>query len=227
MTTTQAPRVPQHVPFPDKLDLKDNSSRYQTWLLFKQIWQNYEISSQLVHHSSATCTPTLLTCFQPSALKVYNGLSFVEEADKTDIDVVLSKLSEFCKGVVNEIYERYLFNTRSQAANKGIDVYYAALLRIAENCKFGDLEQSLVKDRTVVGARDPALRKRLLYEKKLTLQKCLEMVHSFEATNARLQSMSGTALIDTDVNFVHKGKFRRRQKPKSKHSPSSGADTAP
>ena len=145
-------------------------------MLFKQIWQNYEISSKLVHHSSATRTATLLTCFQPSALKVYNSISFIEEADKTDIDVVLSKMSEFCKGVVNEMYERYLFNQRSQAANEGIDVYYAALLKIAENCKLGDLEQSLVKDRIVVGVRDPALRKRLLYEKKLTLQKCLEMV---------------------------------------------------
>ena len=65
---------------------------------------NYEISSQLVHHSSATHTATLLRCFQPSALKVYNSLSFVEEADKTDINVVLSKMSEFCKGVVNETY---------------------------------------------------------------------------------------------------------------------------
>ena len=89
-TTTQAPRVLQHMPFPDKLDLKDNSSRYQDWLLFKQIWQNYEVSSQLVHHSSTTRTATLLTCFQPSVLKVYNSLSIVEEADKTDIDMVLS-----------------------------------------------------------------------------------------------------------------------------------------
>ena len=93
-------------------------------------------------------------------------------------------MSEFCKGVGNETYEQYLFNTRSQAANEGIDVYYAAVLRIAENCKFGDLEQSFVKDRIVVDVRDPALCKRLLYEKKLTLQKCLEMARSFEATNA-------------------------------------------
>ena len=95
-------------------------------------------------------------------LKVYNSLLFVEEADKTDIDVVLSKMSEFCKGVVNETYERYLFNTRSQAANEGVDVYYTDLLRIVENCKFGDLEQSLVEDRIVVGVRDPAIRKCLL-----------------------------------------------------------------
>ena len=98
MTTTQAPQVLQHMPFPDKLDLKDNSSKYQDWLLFKRIWQNYELSFQLVHHSSATRTATLLTFFQPSALKVYNSLSFIEEADKTDIDVVLCKMSEFAKG---------------------------------------------------------------------------------------------------------------------------------
>ena len=119
-------------------------------------------------------------------------------------------MSEFCKGVVNETYERYLFNTRSQAANEGIDVYYAALLRIAKNCKFSNLEQSLVKDRIVLGIRDPALCKCLLYDKKLTLQKCLEMARSFESTNSRLQSMSGTALSDADVNFVHEGKGCRR-----------------
>ena len=172
-------------------------------------------------------TATLLTCFQPSALKVYNSLSFVEKADKTDIDVVLSKISEFCKGVVNETYERYPFNMWSQAANEGIDVHYAALLRIAENCKFGNLEQSLLKDQIVIGVRDPAFCKHLLYEKKLTLQKCLEMARSFKATNTQLQSMSSAALSDADVNFVHKGKGRRRQKPKPKHSPSSGADVAP
>ena len=129
--------------------------------------------------------------------------------------------------MVNETYERYLFNMRSQAAKEGIDVCYAAVIRIAENCEFGNLEQSLVKDQIVVGVRDPALRKCLLYEMKLTLQKCLEMAHSFEATNARLQSISGTALGDADVNFIHKGKDHRRQKPKPKHSPSSGADEAP
>ena len=136
-------------------------------------------------------------------------------------------MSEFCKGVVSGTYERYLFNTRSQAANEGIGVNYAALLRIAENCKFGNIEQSLMKDRIVVGVRDPALRKRLLYKKKLILQKCFEMARSFEATSARLQSMFCTALSDADVNFIHKGKGRRRQKPKPKHSPSSGADAAP
>ena len=50
-TTTEAPLVLQHVPFLDKLDLKDNSNRYQDWLLFKQIWQNYEI------HPSLSTTP--------------------------------------------------------------------------------------------------------------------------------------------------------------------------
>ena len=96
----------------------------------------------------------------------------------------------------------------------------------AENCKFGDLEQSLVKDWIVVGVWDPALHKHLLYEKKLTLQKCLEMACSFEDTSARLQSMSRAALSDRDVNFVHQVKGHCRPKPKPKHSPSSGANAA-
>ena len=39
----------------------------------------------------------LLTCFSPSALKVYNvnSLSFDNEEDKYDIDIVLNKMTEF------------------------------------------------------------------------------------------------------------------------------------
>ena len=89
-------------------------------------------------------------------------------------------------------------------------MHYAGLLRIAEKCKFGNLERSLLKDQIFIGVRDPAFRKRLLYEKKLTLQKSLEMARSFKATNTQLQSMSSAALSDADVNFVHKGKGHRR-----------------
>ena len=143
---------------------------------------------------------------QPSALKVYNSLSFVEEADKTDIAVVLSKMSESCKGVVNETYELYLFNKRSQAANEGIDVYYAALLRIAENCKFSDLEQFLVKTESSSAFGIQLFASACCTKRSWHCRKCLKMARSFEATNARLQSMSGTALSDTDVNFIHKGR---------------------
>jgi hypothetical protein len=44
------PPILQYVPFPSKLILKDGASRKKDWEIFKQIWENYEISSQLKDH---------------------------------------------------------------------------------------------------------------------------------------------------------------------------------
>ena len=120
----QLPPILQHVPFPEKLDLKAHSTSKEDWQLFKQIWDNYEVSSNLCKYPSQTRTATLLTCFMPSALKVFNSLSFENEEDKCKIDVVIDKMSAFCSGVVNETYERYIFNTRVQSSTETVDEFY-------------------------------------------------------------------------------------------------------
>ena len=106
----------QSLPFPDKLHFADTDKRDRsaTWALFRQIWENYEESSQLVDQPKVRRTATRLTCFSPSALKVYNSLSFEEESHKHDIDIVIEKMTAACQGIINESYERYVFNTRVQ-----------------------------------------------------------------------------------------------------------------
>ena len=117
-------------------------------------------------------------------MKVYNSLSFDNEEDKYDIDIVLNKMKEFCRGVVNETYERYVFNTRTQASNESIDEFYGA-----KNCSFGELTLSLIKDRIIVGIHDNTTRQKLLSEKGLTLEKCLEIARSYEATKLGMKAM--------------------------------------
>ncbi|KXJ07257.1 hypothetical protein AC249_AIPGENE25139 [Exaiptasia diaphana] len=190
-----------------------------------QIWENYEISSQLKDHPKERRTATLLTCFQPSALQVYNSLSFASEQDKSDIDKVLEKMSEFCNGVVNETYERYLFNTRCQEPNESIDDFYGALLALSKNCSFDKLTASLIRDRLIVGMKDASSRQRLLQEKALSLEKCLEIARSFEATKARLRDMQGKSEANSSVNRV---KQHPKQIPKEgkKHNSSKSSGQA-
>ena len=213
------PPILQHVPLPSKLEFQaDGSTQKSEWESFKQIWNNYEISSQLADHPAHRRTATLLTCFSPSALKVYNSLPFENEGDKTDITKVLELMTDVCTGTVNETYERYVFNTRVQGASEGIDAFYASLLELSTNCSYGDLTQSLIRDRIVVGVRDQPTRKRLLYERGLDLKKCLEIARSFEATRARISSMETKP--EAKADFVKSKKFTRKpdsRKPNSAH----------
>ena len=43
-------QILQHVPFPEKLELSSSDNRQSQWQRFRQIWDNYEISSGIADH---------------------------------------------------------------------------------------------------------------------------------------------------------------------------------
>lgn len=47
----------------------------------------------------------LFMCLGVDVLEIVDGLSFVNDEECKDIDVVLEKLEVFCVGEINEIYE--------------------------------------------------------------------------------------------------------------------------
>ena len=182
------PNYPRaHIPLPGKLDFRGNLG--ENWKRFKQVWQNYEIAAHLREQSNELRTATLLTCIGTEALDVYNGLPFANEAEKTDITVVIQKLEDFYIGKTNVIFERYKFNRREQQEGEMIESFVAGLRTLVKTCNFGSLEESLIRDRIVVVVRDHQIRKRLLQESELTLQKCIDICSSYECTAKHLKEM--------------------------------------
>ena len=107
---------------------------------------------------------TLLTVAGEEALKIFNTFGLSDE-DKVKIDVVIKKFEEYYTPKKNVAYERHVF-TRAQGATEGIDAYVTELRKLARNCEFGDLHDSIVRDRIVCGIRRNEVRKRLLREKE-------------------------------------------------------------
>ena len=98
---------------------------------------------------------------------------FTDEAQKTDINVVLQKLKVFCTGATNEIYECYNFNKRVLEAGESVDMSVAALQTLPKMCNYKNLADTLIRERIVVGVRDNSLRKKLLQTSDLTLKTCI------------------------------------------------------
>ena len=124
-----------------------------------------------------------------------------------DIDVIMLKLKEFCVGATNEIYERYRFNKRDQEVGESIESYVAALRSLAKSCKYGELTDSFIRDRIVIGIPENSVRKKLLQENKLTLPKCINICRANEKTSKQVKEMSEES---QDVNVI------RSTTPKSK-----------
>ena len=64
---------------------------------------------------------------------------------------VCRKFEELCQGARNVIYERLVFNQRNQKEGERIDNFVSELKRLSLTCEFGDLRDSLIRDRIVGG----------------------------------------------------------------------------
>ena len=93
-------------------------------------------------------------------------MEFASDDDREDLDKVVEAFQRRCIGEVNETYERYTFNRRVQDVGETFDTFVADIRRLAESCKFGALEESIIRDRIVIGLRDDPTRRKLLQTRK-------------------------------------------------------------
>ena len=151
---------------------------------------------------------TLLTVAGEEALEIFNTFGLTDE-DKVKIDVVIRKFEEYCTPKKNVTYERHVFNTRAQRATEGIDAYVTELSKRARNCEFGELHNSIIRDRIVCGIRNNEVRKRLLREKDLNLEPAVEMCKSSEITENQAKNI----VVDQDDREVHDVKDDSKKPP--------------
>ena len=210
----QAPIFTSNVPVPPQIELSGNLAN--NWKQWKQVWSAYELVTRLNEQTDEYRVAAFITCIGPKALAIHNGLPFQSEDEKKNLAKILELWETYCLGKTNIIYERYRFNNRNQDAGESIDTYASNLRSLSDTCNFGALKDEMIRDRIVCGVRDSSLRKKLLQVPELTLQKCIDMCRSVEATSTQLEAMSAqTSHVPPppEVNFVK--------------TPSKGADKSP
>ena len=104
-----------------------------------------------------------------------------------------------------------MFNCRNQQPNKSIDAYMTTLRNLAKMCNFCDcLKDTLLRDRIVLGIPSQQTRKRLLQDRKLTLQKCIDLCRCTEAASVQLKSIANENSTIENVKSVD----QRYRKPR-------------
>ena len=138
------------------------------------------------------------------ALQIYNGC---DPEDGDNIDNIIQKLDIYILGDVSETMERYKFNTRKQKSDESIDCYVATLKTCAKTsnfCKCVKLKDSLIRDRLVLGANNPAIKARLLQERSLTLHNCIDICRSYENASSELKMLTRGENNSAEVHKINK-----------------------
>ena len=117
-----------NIPLPPKLETKRNLA--ENWKIWKQIWESYEIVSNLVKQEDIYRVATFITCIGANALEIYNGLLFESEAHRKNMAKIMELMEKHCIGTTNVTYERYKFNNQNQEQGESIDTYVSHLRTI-------------------------------------------------------------------------------------------------
>lgn len=73
-----------------------------------------------------------------------------------------------------------------------VDRFVTELRHKSKDCEFGRSEDDMLRDKLVFTINDPRLKKRLLRENGLTLQKPIDICRSAEQAKTQIQAMQST-----------------------------------
>lgn len=186
--------VPFYVRMSDRVKtVKDlclsNGDVSQNWMKFKQAYEIYEIASGISEKQENVKIASFLNAIGEAALDVYNTFDLEEEKKKIYKEVVKA-FDLFCNKEKNTVFERYCFLTRKQGVGEPFDGFLLDLRKLARNCKYGDLETSILRDQIIIGVHDKRLRDRLLSD-KVEYDKAVEMARTHETSLMQGKHMDG------------------------------------
>ena len=207
-----------HIPLP--APLKTSSNLAVEWKRFKGQWINYSKAAKITREEKDCQAAIFLVCIGTDAYNIYTTMEFADEGDKADPEKLIEAFEKHCIGEVHEVYERYVFHRRQQEPGESFDTFVGDLRRLVKSCDYGNVEDSTVRDRIVLGIRDDATRKKLLQTRKLDLAKAIDICRSAEVTTRQLKSMTSP----DEVHALRQQSRAPRTRTKSRHrrEPSRG-----
>ena len=141
--------------------------------------------------------------------------------ERRDYAKVLEKFNSFLEVRKNVIFESARFNRRNQLPDETAEQYIMALYNLTANCKYGAMEEDLIRDRLVVGIRDSALYERLQLNPDLDLEKAKKCIRQRESVHEQQTVLNGMGAGPT-LEAIRAGADRKKQQHDQRQHGSRG-----
>ena len=88
---------------------------------------------------------------------------------------------------------RFRFFSYNQVDGQSVDEYVTELKSRSEHCEFGELKNSLIKDKIVLGVNSKKVQERLLREAELSLEKAIQICRAAENVKMQAKEIKGAS----------------------------------
>ncbi|KAI0230692.1 Retrovirus-related Pol polyprotein from transposon 17.6 [Lamellibrachia satsuma] len=130
-----------------------------------------------------------------------------------DPECLKRKFRDICNPRTNIILERHRFNCRVQQRGESIQTFLSDLKIRSISCQYGELADSLIRDRIVTGIINDGVRRLLLRESNLILAKAMQICQIHELSEQDAKAMQPPK-VEADTVKQHRfaeKKWQNRQ----------------
>ncbi|CAH8491041.1 unnamed protein product [Dicrocoelium dendriticum] len=192
------------IPLPAPLQMTE-SSLPENWRIWKAKWLDFVTLTQLDSQPMAYQLAMFRHAIGDEARRTLQTLDLSDGTQEMELDEVIRRFGEFCEGYTNETYQRYLFFSRNRLPGESIDAYITELKILARDCNFCTcLRDSLIRDRIIIGIKNEELSRRLLRQRNLSLEHCIDICFSESRTAQQFQQLKMEST--TDLFAVSRGR---------------------
>ena len=165
----------------------------------------------------------LLHTAGPDVQDIFHTIENSDTAERVEDCIKL--LNEYFIPKYNKWYERFNFVQRKQLPHENIDAYATNLKKLASSCKFSDKDERIL-EQTIQNCHSSKLRRRLLEDPELTLDKALTIARAMEASKIQADAMEKYNGVSDNANSNHssnavnlnRSNFNRKNSKRMSHS---------
>lgn len=184
------------------------AARSDAWHKWRKLFEVFLKASGVSKEPKEVQASLLVNLIGSAGYEAFTTFKFDEGESEDDINCVLKKFDEYFGTKPNITVRRFKFFTRSQEDGENIDQYVTALRVLSQQCEFGGLHESLLRDKIVCGIVNNTVRDRLLRTEDLTLSKAIQICQVAEMSKEESECIDG-ASAGVQVNAVQTGSSTR------------------
>jgi len=172
---------------PDPLTKDGNmASNWQSW---KEDFIIFMKVTGYINKSNEIRANLLKNRIGKVGIEAIQSISFDNEQDKDDMDILIRKLGDYFDPPKKEAVERYNFFTRTRK-NESLEQYINILKEKAKTCNFNDMTDSIIRDKIILDTQDKILRKKFFEADNLDLQKLVMIYNDYNINTEKMKPIT-------------------------------------
>ena len=204
----QKPKIPNNATPAPMLNSSATLREFATWT---QKYKDYSLLTGIHKAPNNQQKAVLRSLLDDEWFRVAKfALGIEMDKEETTVDTIIDKMQAHLRSQRNIVLDRKEFYSRNQQTGERFDDYFIALQEIAGFCDFcKHCLSDRYRDRVVTGIQNEETVKDLLAEKKLTLDRTVELCRANENASLDTENLQATASGISRVSGYNK------QKPKN------------